>query len=441
MRRRCVRSGACFPTRQVLGIATREVLLGGGNIHCITQQVPRPAARLSRSKMELCRALALESLYSTHPRFFNPSTISEPVVHASIGKYARRTLSALCCAVAILTAGCHGGTPAPAATASCGSTLTDEPGDFTSYIVTIDSVTLTRNDGVVVTMIGTPEIVNFAQYSNIAEMWGSGSVPVGTYVSATITLDYTNASISVLQNGKPVQATVVDAVTGAAPRTYSVAVNFDPAHQPTITATYASTSAVPLAIDLNVAASSIVDATSSPPVVRVRPYLTAGYLPDNTKLTRVRGPLINSSTDVSTYTVYVRPFYDEANNIGSISLFSQPNTIYTINGNTYVGAAGPRRAFGLVGGHHHDRRIHDVRAGLQSDQPGVCRQVQPGLRDRRQQPGGSVHGGLERRCDRARRQYLDLARLDAVPQHRQRFPIPSADHPGAGRSRHHRDGR
>jgi agmatine deiminase len=30
-----------FPTRQVVGIETREVLLGGGNIHCITQQVPR----------------------------------------------------------------------------------------------------------------------------------------------------------------------------------------------------------------------------------------------------------------------------------------------------------------------------------------------------------------------------------------------------------------
>jgi agmatine deiminase len=34
-----------FPTRRVLGVATREVLLGGGNIHCITQQVPRQAAR------------------------------------------------------------------------------------------------------------------------------------------------------------------------------------------------------------------------------------------------------------------------------------------------------------------------------------------------------------------------------------------------------------
>jgi agmatine deiminase len=31
-----------FPSRKVLGVATREVLLGGGNIHCITQQIPRP---------------------------------------------------------------------------------------------------------------------------------------------------------------------------------------------------------------------------------------------------------------------------------------------------------------------------------------------------------------------------------------------------------------
>ncbi len=38
----------CFPEREIVGVPGREILLGGGNVHCITRELPapRPAPRL-----------------------------------------------------------------------------------------------------------------------------------------------------------------------------------------------------------------------------------------------------------------------------------------------------------------------------------------------------------------------------------------------------------
>ena len=49
-------------------------------------------------------------------------------------------------------------------------TMTAEPSDFTSYIVTVDSVTLTGQTVGVISASSTPEIVDFTKLGNVAEL-------------------------------------------------------------------------------------------------------------------------------------------------------------------------------------------------------------------------------------------------------------------------------
>ncbi len=259
-----------------------------------------------------------------------------------VSRAARRVFAALLCAVAVFVAGCGNNNDA-SGYGIAWVTLSDAPGDFTSYIVNVDSITLTRSDGAVVTALATVETVDFTKLSNYAELWGTATIPIGSYVSASIVLDYTptnGANISVMVNGLPQQATVVDS-TGLAVTTETINVILDPANPLVIAPTFATTAAQRLALDFNLAAStSSINYATSPATVTIKPYLTAAIAPPDNKMIRVRGPLINSSVDLGTYTVYVRPFFDEQNSLGSLTMFTTPSTVYTVNGVVSTGATG-----------------------------------------------------------------------------------------------------
>jgi hypothetical protein len=259
-------------------------------------------------------------------------------VHPLLGRYARQSLSALLCAAAVIAAGCHGNNNISGFGIGW-VTLSNTPGDFTGYTVNVQSVTLTGVNNGVITAVGTLETVDFTKLNNIAELWSAASIPDDTYTAASIVLDYTNANISVMVNGVPTQATVVD--TNNTPVTIqTINVTFDKGNPLVIQPTFASSSAVRLAIDFDLTASNVVNMATSPPTVTVKPFMTAAIAPPDTKLVRVRGPLINSSIGVATYTVFVRPFFDEVNSLGSLSIFPTANAVYALDGKTYVGAPG-----------------------------------------------------------------------------------------------------
>jgi hypothetical protein len=263
-------------------------------------------------------------------------------VHSSIrNKAAHRLVALLCASVfGLIAAGCHhNNLTSGFGVAWTTLTTTDDPGQFTSYLVTVDSVVLVGQLNGAVSAVAVPEIVDFTKLTNLSELWATASVPVDTYTSAIITLDYTNAQISVMVNGAPVKVTIVDP-SGATPTTIAVTATFDKSNLLILQPTFATSNAVRLAINYDMSASNKVNLTTSPPTLTVKPFMSVATTAADKKLIRVRGPLINSSVGAGTYTVVVRPFFDEVNSLGTDTIFNDANTVYTLGGVTYVGTPG-----------------------------------------------------------------------------------------------------
>lgn len=260
-------------------------------------------------------------------------------MHSTFRLHAHKTLGGLLMAAAFILAGCHNNNQ-DAGYGIGWTTLSADPDPrFASYLVVVDSVVLNGKADGAVTAIATPELVDLTKLKNISELWAGASIPIDTYTGATITLDYTSAQIAVMVNGVPQKVTVQDS-TGAAPTQVVVGVLLDPAEQLTLTNTLSATDAHRLAFTFDMLASNTLDFTKSPVVLTINPYMTMSIAAMDKKLIRVRGPLINSSLVENTYTVTTRPFFDEVDSLGILTLFNTPSTIYSIAGSTVVGAPG-----------------------------------------------------------------------------------------------------
>jgi hypothetical protein len=249
-------------------------------------------------------------------------------------------------AAALALAGCGGGggaattaaAPPPAACADCGTVyvgLTDADGDFLSYAVDVESLTLRRADGAVVQALPVESRVDFAQYVDLTELLTAATVPTGTYVEGVLRLDYRNAEVTVESGGEPVAATVVDP-DGTALGVVDVRVVLDDRHRLVV----APGSAALLTLDFDLSVTHEVDLSTTPATAVARPVLVASLEPVDEKDLRLRGPLVSVDAAGGRYRVDLRPFHLRSGDFGEVTVHTSADTVFEVNGTQYSGAEG-----------------------------------------------------------------------------------------------------
>ena len=258
-----------------------------------------------------------------------------------------RVLPAVVCAATALLAGCGGNTLFLPGTPVMSMGSPNNGADFTSYIIAVDSITLTAPDGTVAAPLVSVETVDFATQNFLTELVSAGPVPEDTYTSATIVLDYSLPSIWLKGDGLPVLATPVTPA-GDAVGAVSLTVTFDPKHPLVVN----NNQSVRLHIDFDLSASNTVTNTF-PGVVAVQPFATIGTAPVDSTVMRARGLFVTVPTGTSVpagtsvppgtsgdFIMNLRPFYDLVSALGAVFVNTNAQTYWNIYGKAYTGAAG-----------------------------------------------------------------------------------------------------
>ncbi len=224
----------------------------------------------------------------------------------------------------------------PSTAAECGTLyvgLTDADGDFLSYSVDVLSLTLEKADGATVETMPTNTRINFSEYVNMTELMSVATMPPGTYVAGTITLDYSNAEVFVDAAGSAKAATVVDADGNALTQT-SLKIVLPESDRLFISKGSASF----LSVDFDLEASHTVDVVPTPALATAEPFIVAEIDPVDTKEIRVRGRLIEVNEAEMWYAVRIRPFHDRTTDFGRMRVHVTDDTECEVNEESYKGS-------------------------------------------------------------------------------------------------------
>ncbi len=250
------------------------------------------------------------------------------------GRTCRLPLRLLIAAgLALLLAACGSSTTLQPGYPVLSMTATNSGGKFTSYNVSVISITLTEQNGTVVSFAPTVQQIDLVRLSDISELVSAYSVPYGTYKSAAIVLDYSAASVSVNVNGKPVAASLAGPGNAALGQV-NIVVTFDPANPLVITLQKAT----PVRMNFDLQAFNSISTAAAIPAVTVQPYVTMNPTQVDSTPLRARGSFVTVQGDY--FVMNLRPFYNFSNSLGAVLVYPTADAYYSVNGVVYTGAAG-----------------------------------------------------------------------------------------------------
>jgi len=214
--------------------------------------------------------------------------------------------------------------------------LTDAEGDFLTYNVDVKSITLTHRNGSVIEALPQTTTVDFAQYVDATELLSVGSAPYGAYQSASITLDFSDAMITVQdETGHAVAATAVDEA-GIALTETTVVINFNGENHFVISPGRLSH----ITLDFDLDASNSIELGENQAIVTVKPVMLADTLHSDAKPFRLRGLLSAVDTENQRLNMELRPFRIRHGIYGGADVAVDEATNYEINGQIFTSSEG-----------------------------------------------------------------------------------------------------